>query len=164
MCLEALLESFVMIRINGVKVCLLGHILLFLRPQVHPRTLEGRCCGSSFVGTWSFALALLLLTHAATLQRNSNSSLSHLTQNMVLQFGSCFQQTKARKTSGYFCSLLFQHPLRQRLTKVCPPVQTGSRTEKYEPACVTSYLILTDLTQQMFIISQFLWVRNLGAT
>ena len=32
------------------------------------------------------------------------------------------------------------------------------------PACVTNYLILTDLTQQMFIISQFLWVRNLGAT
>lgn len=32
------------------------------------------------------------------------------------------------------------------------------------PARVTSYLILTDLTQQMFTISQFLWVRNLGAT
>lgn len=39
-----------------------------------------------------------------------------------------------------------------------------SLLQLFFPACVTNYLILTDLTQQMFTISQFLWVRNLGAT
>ena len=62
----------------ALRICLLGHILLFPCPQFTPGHWKAIGYGYSFAGTWQFTSTPLPLTDAATLQRNSSSSLSPL--------------------------------------------------------------------------------------